>query len=218
MARKPKTPPDEPKPKRRANRSIPKNYGPKFSTSAPPAGRPRVYDGPAHCSRAKRLALLGLTDSEIAHQFGLNEETLARWKHEYPEFSKSLNEGKLEADGFVAESHYNRAVGFERPAVKIFMPPGSIDENGNPKPIYAPYMEYYPGDVGAQKNWLFNRQRAYWKDRQQVDVTGTVDHRMAAMTPDERARDAVETMERVRARLAALRALRMIEHDPDEGK
>ena len=33
------------------------------------------------------------------------------------------------------------------------------------------------------------------------------------MTPDERARDAIETMERVRARLAVLRT---IEHKPAE--
>jgi hypothetical protein len=36
-----------------------------------------------------------------------------------------------------------RAVGFEHPAVKIFMPAGA------PEPVYAPYMEYHPPDVNA---------------------------------------------------------------------
>jgi phage terminase small subunit len=58
-----------------------------------------------------------------------------------------------------------------------------------------------------------NRQRAKWRDRQQVDMTGSVEHRLAAMTPEERARDTIELVERVRARLAALRT---IEHEPEE--
>ena len=41
-------------------------------------------------------------------------------------------------------------------------------------------------------------------------ATGSVEHRIAAMTPEERARDAIELVERVRARLAALRT---IEHE-----
>jgi hypothetical protein len=45
-------------------------------------------------------------------------------------------------------------------------------------------------------------------------VGGTVDVRMAAMTPDERAADAVALVERVRARLAALRTIEY-ESDPD---
>ena len=84
---------------------------------------------------------------------------------------------------------------------------------GADEPVYAPYMEHYPGDVGAQKNWLFNRQRDRWKERQGIDVSGTMDVRIAAMSPDERAADAVALVERVRARLAALRT---IEHEPEE--
>jgi hypothetical protein len=44
-----------------------------------------------------------------------------------------------------------------------------------------------------------------------TDHTGTIEQRLAAMTPVERARDAIELMERVRTRLAALRT---IEHEP----
>jgi hypothetical protein len=39
-------------------------------------------------------------------------------------------------------------------------------------------------------------------------VTGTVAHRIAQMTPDERARDALELAERVRRRLAEYRMIR----------
>jgi hypothetical protein len=42
---------------------------------------------------------------------------------------------------------------------------------------------------------------------------GSVEHCLAAMTPEERARDAIELVERVWARLAALRT---IEHELKE--
>ena len=41
---------------------------------------------------------------------------------------------------------------------------------------------------------------------------GTVEHKLMAMTPDERAADAIALVERIRARPAQLRT---IEHDPD---
>jgi hypothetical protein len=50
--------------------------------------------------------------------------------------------------------------------------------------------------------------------RKAVDVTGTVAHRIAQMTPDERAKDALDLAERVRRRLAEYRMT--IEHEPKE--
>ena len=119
----------------------------------------------------------------------------------HPEFSEALQSGKTPADAEMAASFYKRGLGYEQPAVKIFMPAGAD------APVYAPYMEHYPGDVGAQKSWLFNRQRERWKDRQQVDMGGTLDVRLAQMTPDERAADAVALVQRIQARLAAARAI-----------
>ena len=57
------------------------------------------------------------------------------------------------------------------------------------------------------------RQPPKWRDRQEVNHTGTIEERLAAMTPEEQARDAIELVERVRARLAAFRT---IEHKPEE--
>ena len=47
-------------------------------------------------------------------------------------------------------------------------------------------MEHYPGDVGAQKSWLFNRQGHRWHDRQQVEHMGSLEYRISQMTPEER--------------------------------
>src|ERR1700686_2475311 len=102
---------------------------PKF-TLPRAAGRPVLYDGPAHCSRAHKLALLGLTDAEIAEQFGVNPDTLTQWKADYPDFSVSLNDGKTPYDAEVAVSMGQRARGYQYEAVKIFMPQGSTNEDG----------------------------------------------------------------------------------------
>jgi hypothetical protein len=107
----------------------------------------------------------------------------------------------------VAEKLYHRACGYTHEAVKIFLPAGTRE------PVYAPYTEHFPPDANAALRWLMNRQPTLWRDRREVGVSGSIEHRLAAMTPDERARDAIELMERVRARLAQLRT---IEHKPEE--
>jgi hypothetical protein len=62
---------------------------------------------------------------------------------------------------------------------------------------------HYPPDTQVASLWLPNRQPAKWRDRQQVDVVGTIEHRLAAMTPEEREADARAFGERLRRALAA---------------
>ncbi len=90
--------------------------------------------------------------------------------------------------------------------MKIFLP------SRGSEPIYAPYTQHYPPDTKAALRWLMNRQPALWRDRQEVNVTGSLEHRLNQMTPEERAADAVELMARVRRRLAEYR--QTIEHEP----
>lgn len=143
-------------------------------------GRPTVYEGEAHCSRATKLALLGLTDEEIAHQFGISDLTFGTWKKKHPEFLSALLAGGVEADAEIAHSLYNRGRGMKLPAVKIFY---DKDQGG---PVYAPYVEHLPPDVGAGKLWLINRRAKDWRERKELEVTGTLEHRLAAMSPEER--------------------------------
>ena len=109
---------------------------------------------------------------------------------------------KIEADAHVAEALYRRACGYSHPAVKIFMPAGASE------PVYAPYTEHYPPDANAALRWLMNRQPERWRDRRNMEHTGSVDVRLMQMTPDERAADAVALVQRIQARLAAARAAR----------
>src|SRR6266436_9441370 len=143
---------------------------------------------------------------EMADALGIDQGTLDRWKTRHKEFRIAIQLGKIRADAEIAESLYNRARGMSLPAVKIFQ--------GTPEagPVIVPHQEHLPPDVGAAKLWLSRRQPERWKERQEVDVSGTLEHRLNQMTPEERAADAVELMARVRRRLAEYP--QTIEHEP----
>ena len=79
------------------------------------------------------------------------------------------------------------------------------------KVIRASYVEHYAPDTNAALAWLSRRQPELWRERQQVDVTASVAHRIAQMTPEQRAQDALELVARARARLAEWR--QTIEHE-----
>jgi len=126
-------------------------------------GRPSVFQD-AYVAQAFKLGLAGFTSLQVADFFGVTEKTIYNWQHEHPEFLQSLKKGKDDADADVARSLYERAMGFEHNAVKIFCDKdGTITE--------APYVERYPPDTTAAIFWLKNRQPANWRDRKELDVT-----------------------------------------------
>ena len=59
---------------------------------------------------------------------------------------------------------------------------------------------------------MSRRQPDLWRERRQVDVSGSLEHRLNQMTPEERAADAVDLVARVRRRLAEYQ--QTIEHEP----
>jgi hypothetical protein len=156
--------------------------GPKLSGTLPLGhpGRPAKFDETL-CPRVHKLALLGMTDAEIAHHLGIDEKTLHTWKAKYPLFLQSLQGGKIDADARIAAALFDRAAGNVRvPSVKIFMPPSATE------PVYAPYVEHLPPDVGAAKLWLLNRQPGRWRERREVEMTVSLEQEIARLTPEER--------------------------------
>jgi hypothetical protein len=128
-------------------------------------GRPSKYKD-EFAETAKRLALLGLTDAEMANVFDVSEQTLNAWKQAHPEFLESLNEGKAIADGRIAERLFHRAMGYSHDAVKIVADAKTKEEH------VVHYTEHYPPDTTACIFWLKNRQRGKWRDRIDQEVTG----------------------------------------------
>jgi len=130
-------------------------------------GRPSEYD-PSMNEAARKLALLGLTDSEIAAFFGITETTINNWKNEFPAFLASLNAGKTIADAEVADSLYRRAMG-----EVVFTERRVKGENGEYEVIRL--MQSVPSDPGAAKLWLTNRQPRLWRDKQEIDLKQPLD-------------------------------------------
>lgn len=128
-------------------------------------GRPKTYK-PDFAKQAKKLCELGATDADLAEFFGVTTVTIWRWRCEYKEFCNALMIGKGVCDDRVERSLYQRAVGYSFSTEKIFSFQGSITR--------APTVEHVPPDPGAAKLWLVNRKPNDWRDKVDVDATGTV--------------------------------------------
>ena len=129
-------------------------------------GRPSSFK-PEYVAQTEKLCALGATDIELADFFNVDPVTIWRWKYQFPEFRKAISTAKEAADDRVERSLYNRALGYQRKAVKIFMPANAGE------PVYAPYTEEVPADPASMIFWLKNRRREYWRDRHPEDSTDT---------------------------------------------
>lgn len=136
-------------------------------------GRPTKYK-PEYCEQAKKLALLGLTDAEMAEFFEVCEDTLHEWKKVYPEFSESSRAGKVRADAEIANSLYHRAKGAqwtEQVAFKVRNQTGSGAFTEEVQIVEL--QKAAPPDTQAASLWLRNRRARNWRDTQHIEQTVT---------------------------------------------
>lgn len=168
--------------------------------AAPKRGRPTAYL-PAYAEQARRLAMLGLTDADMAEFFSVSERTLNTWKKAHPDFLQSLKAGKIEADTLVAAGLYQSAIGGHvvTETREQEGSDGSITRTKETKQV--------PPNVTAQIFWLKNRQPARWRDKQEIqqDISTT-----GQATVDELNRIFEETMQKSRERQARVLAERGI--------
>jgi hypothetical protein len=131
------------------------------------AGRPTLYRD-EYCDQAEKLCKLGATDNELADFFEVDVSTINNWKIDYPEFFESIKRGKTLADANVAERLYQRAMGFEHDSEEIKV---MYDKETNEQYIErVPVKKIYAPDTVAAIFWLKNRQKAKWRDKQEMDV------------------------------------------------
>lgn len=128
-------------------------------------GRPTTYQD-AFPEIARRLCLLGLSDAEIAAFFGVRAETIIDWDAAHPEFRQVRAGARDLADANVAARLYQRAMGYEHPETHIAVSQGVA--------IQTPTTRVYPPDTDAARWWLKNRQPQRWRDRTEVETSGTV--------------------------------------------
>ena len=109
----------------------------------------------------------GLTDEQIAHNCGVNRDTLSTWKKTHPDISDALKEGKEVVDLLVENALLKRALGYEyiettHERVKV-----GVDDDGQPiheMALTKTVTKMVVPDTTAQIFWLKNRKKAEWRD------------------------------------------------------
>lgn len=129
-------------------------------------GGPSLYKE-EYSKLAYRMCLLGHVDTDLALVFGVSEVTINAWKKKHPEFAQALIDGKAIADGNVAEKLYQKAIGFTMKEQHIIQYQGQVTE------IIEIDKEVAP-DTAAIRYWLNNRQSKKWRDKQEIEHSGSM--------------------------------------------
>lgn len=136
-------------------------------TEKNPVGRPAKYKPEFARMAYEACRLTGAIDTDLCAIFDVSEPTLNAWKKDYPEFIKSLREGKEIFDtNLVEASLRERATGYSHDDVHISNYQGTITQTAITK--------HYPPDATSAIFWLKNRDPDRWKDKQEVEHSGNM--------------------------------------------
>jgi len=129
------------------------------------AGRPREFK--EEYIRQARIAFgEGFTDLKFCELIAISRDSLIRWRREYPEFGKAVQEGKDEFDtDKVEKSLFKRATGYHY--TETIREP---DVNGKLQVVKT--ISKHVADTTAMIFWLKNRRRDRWKDIKAVEASG----------------------------------------------
>jgi len=128
----------------------------------------------------------GLTDEQIAANMGITRATLYDWKNKYPDISDTLKRGKEVVDIQVENALLKRALGYDYEEETKEMTDATnefgealYNAMGNRittlSTVKSVKKQVAP-DTTAQIFWLKNRRPDKWRDRKDVDVTGSLEH------------------------------------------
>lgn len=100
----------------------------------------------------------GLTDSQLAHNMGINVATLYEWKKKYSDIDEALKRGKEVVDIQVENALLKRALGYEYDEISEEFEMGVLSKRKITKKQVVP-------DTTAQIFWLKNRRPEQWRDK-----------------------------------------------------
>lgn len=128
----------------------------------------------------------GLTDEQIASNMGVNVATLYRYKKDHGDICEALKKGKEVVDIQVENALLKRALGYTYDEITK-----EICEDAETGEICLRVTkkvtkEVVP-DTTAQIFWLKNRRPDKWRDKQNMELTGSVrtDNPYASLTTEE---------------------------------
>ena len=132
-----------------------------------PAGRPTLYRA-EYADQIRKLCLLGATNDEMALFFNVSPSTFEKWIKKHEEVRSAMLAGKALANSQVADRLYQRAMGYSHPDIDVRVIHGVV--------VKTPIIKHYPPDTVACIFWLKNRDKANWRDRQEVDHSGHLNY------------------------------------------
>lgn len=111
----------------------------------------------------------GLTDEQIAHNMGIAYSTLKNWKDKHMAILAALKKGKEVVDRQVENALLQRALGYEyTETTREYVPElGEMHVTKKVTKQVAP-------DTTAQIFWLKNRKPQEWRDKRDVDLSGSI--------------------------------------------
>lgn len=116
----------------------------------------------------------GLSNEQIAHNMGINKDTLYTWQRRFPDFSDALKKSKEVVDREVENALLKRAMGYE--TVEEIEEPVEDKETGETQMrVTKRVKKQIAPDVTAQIFWLKNRKPEEFRDKRDVGFSGHVE-------------------------------------------
>lgn len=109
----------------------------------------------------------GLSLEQIADNIGISKPTLYAWIGKYPKIAEAIKQKKDIADRNVENALYKSAVGYEYEETKKEYEDGELIKETIIKKVVPP-------NVSAAALWLKNRKPDQWRDKQEINVNGTL--------------------------------------------
>ncbi len=122
----------------------------------------------------------GWTNEEIAEYIGIAVSTYYEWIKKYPEFSEAVGEGKEYSVATVENALYQKACGIEKEITeKETVSVDVVDKSGKKMGTRTTTKErknvvYIAPDTKAAIFYLTNRAGDDWKQKQQTELTGSL--------------------------------------------
>lgn len=124
------------------------------SMSMPPGYRAEFAE------EARKLALVGATDKEMAWHFEVPLETLHDWLASVSEFAQAVQYGRTLGDADVVE-------GFRQIAMGCF--PEMVTRLVSAKKEFLTCIRHRPSNKAARSFWLMNRLPSEWCHRAEME-------------------------------------------------
>jgi len=132
-----------------------------------PGGQPTKYKEIFVDQAYSQCRKYGCADKDLCELFGVSISTITNWKNDHPKFLASIKKGKEEFDtDMVEDSLLKRAMGYDIIENK--------EESSSQGLKTTSTEKHIAGDTTAMIFWLKNRQPKRWRDKQEIEHSGSI--------------------------------------------